>query len=311
MNALWMLLGLIFCGAVLVAAVIWILVRRLHKYKQEEKENQPTDYNVQTQHTHEDIFSHRGLGGESQIYECLQDLTGYKRFLVNCYVPKENGEKTEIDVILLHESGIYVLESKNFSGWIFGAENQTYWTQTLPDRRGGSKKIRFLNPMIQNAVHMKWLKVFLQEESLPFYSYIVFGNHCTLKQIHVTSERHHVLNQSSLLEDIAHRAEMDGQKLSLMQPHAIFINCARGPIVDNAALAHLLQEGKLAGAGIDVFDMEPPLPSDYPLLKAPNTILTPHIAFASKESMIRRAHIVFENVYRYLDGEPQNVCPLS
>ncbi len=104
---------------------------------------------------------------------------------------------------------------------------------------------------------------------------------------------------------------LDGQKLSLMQPHAIFINCARGPIVDNAALAHLLQEGKLAGAGIDVFDMEPPLPSDYPLLKAPNTILTPHIAFASKESMIRRAHIVFENVYRYLDGEPQNVCPLS
>ena len=222
MNALWMLLGLIFCGAVLVAAVIWILVRRLHKYKQEEKENQPTDYNVQTQHTHEDIFSHRGLGGESQIYECLQDLTGYKRFLVNCYVPKENGEKTEIDVILLHESGIYVLESKNFSGWIFGAENQTYWTQTLPDRRGGSKKIRFLNPMIQNAVHMKWLKVFLQEESLPFYSYIVFGNHCTLKQIHVTSERHHVLNQSSLLEDIAHRAEMDGQKLSPDQIDCIY-----------------------------------------------------------------------------------------
>lgn len=222
MNALWMLLGLIFCGAVLVAAVIWILVRRLHKYKQEEKENQPTDYDVQTQHTHEDIFSHRGLGGESQIYKCLQDLTGYKRFLVNCYVPKENGEKTEIDVILLHESGIYVLESKNFSGWIFGAENQTYWTQTLPDRRGGSKKIRFLNPMIQNAVHMKWLKVFLQEESLPFYSYIVFGNHCTLKQIHVTSERHHVLNQSSLLEDIAHRAEMGEQQLSPDQIDCIY-----------------------------------------------------------------------------------------
>ena len=95
-----------------------------------------------------------------------------------------------------------------------------------------------------------------------------------------------------------------------MRPHAVFINCARGPIVDNAALADALNDGALAGAAIDVYDMEPPIPADYPLLRAKNTLLTPHVAFLSDESMIRRAHIAFRNTLAYLDGRPENVCPL-
>ncbi len=96
--------------------------------------------------------------------------------------------------------------------------------------------------------------------------------------------------------------------LRRMKPTAILINCARGPIVDNAALAEALNEGVIAGAGIDVYDMEPPLPADYPLLLAKNTLLTPHVAFLSDESMVRRAHIAFDNVTAYLNGAPQNVC---
>ena len=67
---------------------------------------------------------------------------------------------------------------------------------------------------------------------------------------------------------------------------------------------------KPAGAAIDVFDMEPPLPADYPLCHSKNTLLTPHVAFATKEAMVRRANIEFENVYRWLSGEPVNVCKL-
>ena len=52
----------------------------------------------------------------------------------------------------------------------------------------------------------------------------------------------------------------------------------------------------------------PPIPADYPLLSAKNTLLTPHQAFISEESMVRRAKIVFDNVYAYLDGAPVNVC---
>ena len=101
------------------------------------------------------------------------------------------------------------------------------------------------------------------------------------------------------------RGFISADKIALMKPDTVFINCARGPIVDNAKA---LNEDKLGFACLDVFDMEPPIPEDYPILSAKNTLLTPHQAFISEESMIRRAKIVFDNVYAYLDGAPVNVC---
>lgn len=100
---------------------------------------------------------------------------------------------------------------------------------------------------------------------------------------------------------------IDADKISLMKETAILINAARGPIIDNKALANALNEEKIAGAGIDVFDMEPPIHKDYPLLNAKNTVLTPHVAYASDESIYRRAKITFDNVYAWLDGNPNNV----
>ena len=95
--------------------------------------------------------------------------------------------------------------------------------------------------------------------------------------------------------------------LQLMKKDAIFINCARGPIVDNQALADLLNAGKIAFAGIDVFDMEPPIPADYPLVQAKNVLLTPHIAFLTKEAMVRRAAIAFDNTLSFARGEAKNI----
>ena len=95
------------------------------------------------------------------------------------------------------------------------------------------------------------------------------------------------------------------EELDLMKENAILINCARGPVVDNNYLAELLNTGKLR-AGIDVFDMEPPIPDDYPLKNADNCILTNHVAFYTEEAMENRAEIVFDNLYKYLDGEIQN-----
>lgn len=96
-------------------------------------------------------------------------------------------------------------------------------------------------------------------------------------------------------------------RIAKMKANAILINTARGPVVDSSALADALKEGKIAGAGIDVFEIEPPIKSDHPLFHAPNTIVTPHIAFASKEALLKRAVIVFENVKKWLENEPQNV----
>ena len=95
------------------------------------------------------------------------------------------------------------------------------------------------------------------------------------------------------------------EELDLMKDGAILINCARGPVVDNNYLAELLNAGALR-AGIDVFDMEPPIPDDYPLKNADNCILTNHVAFYTKEAMENRAEIVFDNLYKYLEGETQN-----
>lgn len=100
-------------------------------------------------------------------------------------------------------------------------------------------------------------------------------------------------------------------EFGLMKSNAIFINCARGPIVDNTALADALNEGRIAGAAIDVFDMEPPVPQDYPLLNCKNILLTPHVAFLTEEAMVRRARIEFDNVYSFLAGNPRNVCNLQ
>lgn len=92
-----------------------------------------------------------------------------------------------------------------------------------------------------------------------------------------------------------------------MKSDAILINTARGPIIDNAALAKALKDGKIAGAGIDVFDTEPPLAPDYPLLDAPNTVLMPHIGFSTKEALYKRAVITINNITSWKSGEPQNV----
>jgi len=100
---------------------------------------------------------------------------------------------------------------------------------------------------------------------------------------------------------------MNAQKIALMKEEAILINTARGPIVDSQALADALNEGKIAGAAVDVFEVEPPIPEEHPLLHAKNCIATPHIAFASVQAMYKRADIVCDNIKAYLAGEPVNV----
>ncbi len=100
---------------------------------------------------------------------------------------------------------------------------------------------------------------------------------------------------------------INAQSIAKMKQGAYLINTARGPVVDSQALADALNSGYLSGAGIDVFEKEPPLSTDHPLLHSKNTIVTPHVAFASAESMIARAQIVFDNIQSYLDGNQKNI----
>ncbi len=100
---------------------------------------------------------------------------------------------------------------------------------------------------------------------------------------------------------------INAEKIALMKTDAILINTARGPIVDSQALAGALNEGRIAGAAVDVFECEPPIYEDHPFLKAKNCIATPHIAFASVQAMYKRADIVCDNIKAYLDNAPINL----
>lgn len=100
---------------------------------------------------------------------------------------------------------------------------------------------------------------------------------------------------------------IDGEKIGKMKEGALLINAARGPMVDYEALAAALREGRVGGAGVDVFETEPPISSDHVMLHTPNTIVTPHIAFASEESMVLRAQIVFDSLERWMEGNQINV----
>lgn len=139
-----------------------------------------------------------GKNGEYLTYKALkqQEASGAK-FLFNVYIPKSNGETSEIDVMMIHQKGIFVFESKNYSGWIFGNETQRMWTQTLPAGRGRSHKESFYNPIMQNHSHIKHLQSYL-EEKIPMHSVIVFSERCTLKSIQVKSSDIYVIKRSSV-----------------------------------------------------------------------------------------------------------------
>lgn len=201
----------------LFIVVVFIIVY-LVKKKQYEK----TEYYMQTGNSYFRMWSDKGRLGEFYTYQYLKPLKGYKRYLFNCYLPKPNGETTEVDVILLHESGIYVFESKNYGGWIFGTETQQYWTQTLPAGKGKTRKNRFFNPIKQNEVHLKWLQAFLGKNNLKFYSYIVFSDRCTLKDIKLISSNHYVINRYNLLASVSKNAAKAKNRLSPEQIDALY-----------------------------------------------------------------------------------------
>jgi phosphoglycerate dehydrogenase-like enzyme len=91
--------------------------------------------------------------------------------------------------------------------------------------------------------------------------------------------------------------------LALMKPTAVLVNTARGPVVDAAALASALREGRLRAAAIDVFDAEPPR-ADDPLRQAPNCVFSPHVGGATGESVMRILAAALENCTRVGRGEP-------
>ena len=132
-----------------------------------------------------DTYTDKGRLGEYLIYRHLNKQFEGAKWLFNIYIPREDGRTTEIDALMIHESGVYVFESKNYSGWIFGSYHRDQWTQCIKrDENSRAKKYHFYNPIKQNELHVKWLNALLPESVHKAISpVIVFGRRCKLKNI--------------------------------------------------------------------------------------------------------------------------------
>lgn len=140
----------------------------------------------------------KGTNGEFLIYNHLEKMGEPNRLLPNLHLPKSDGTTTEIDLVMIARTGIYVFESKNYSGCIFGDEDSRYWTQSM--KRG--PKYEFYNPIWQNESRISMLRRQLAIEADAFKSYVVFSDRCVLKKMYVESSRVKVLKRELLVREI-------------------------------------------------------------------------------------------------------------
>jgi|GEM_PF-796795 len=186
------------CGLMvyIIPIEICIFVKR-KKYKNRLNKYKETEYAKETNYNFDEIENDLGKSGEFKIYEQLEKIGDYKKFIFNAYIPKEHNETSEVDLIMIHETGIYVFESKNFKGYIYGSENQKQWYQTLARGRDGIEKNSFYNPIKQNLGHIHHLKKYLSDYSgleLRFFSIIVFSNYADFINIDIKDKRNIVIH---------------------------------------------------------------------------------------------------------------------
>lgn len=153
----------------------------------------------------------KGAIGEKNIKIELEKIPGYKKITNNVYLPSKNGETTEVDLIMIHENGIFFIESKNYNGWIFGKEIDYEWTQSL----NKNSRIRFYNPLKQNKGHINaFLKLKSDFPKENIYSIVVFGNNAELKNINYDSKGVSVIKNNELVDTISKINKINSKKMS-------------------------------------------------------------------------------------------------
>lgn len=132
---------------------------------------------------------------EENTYKVLTK-SGLGKVLRNLYIPYRGGF-SEIDLVMINSKKIFVIENKGYDGWIFGSENQTYWTNCIK----GGKKYKFYNPIKQNQTHINALSKYLKLNKDSFTSIIVFGSNSTLKKVPPSTEDYKIINRISLIKN--------------------------------------------------------------------------------------------------------------
>lgn len=140
--------------------------------------------------------SYKGNIGEKKVNQILENISDSK-LLKDVILKTENGT-TQIDHILIHKKGIFVIETKNFKGWIFGKEKDKYWVQSIYN-----KKSKFYNPIRQNYGHIKAIESYLpQNRRNILKSIIVFSDKCEFKNLQVSTPVLKMKNLSNYINNI-------------------------------------------------------------------------------------------------------------
>lgn len=144
-------------------------------------------------------YKNAGQFGEFSIEYALKNDNIYGEYIVmkNAYIPMQ-GKHTEVDIILLHEKGIFVFESKNYSGSIFGKLKDLNWVQILSN----NNKYAFYNPIKQNETHIFALAKFLKLPKKAFTSYVVFSQRCKLKEVPKSTDKIIILRINKMLKHL-------------------------------------------------------------------------------------------------------------
>lgn len=203
-----MLISLVSLFGPLFLVLGGVLFMKVKRYKRSR-------YYAQTGHSYFKVVQDTGLYGEYLCVAAIEERVSNPFILTNLYLPhpKHRDRTTEIDVVFINQSGVHVIESKNYSGWIFGHEQERHWTQSMPNR----KKFRFFNPIKQNELHMKAMEQTLAVERSLLHSWIVFSDRSTLKRIDVADVP--VLNRKAWKQQIALPGE---DRLTLAEQTAIY-----------------------------------------------------------------------------------------
>lgn len=146
----------------------------------------------------------RGEIGEDVVsFTTSHCFPSYSKTLQDVYLHFHNGHTTQIDEIVISDSGIFVFEIKNYKGWIFGNQNNRYWTQVLYIGKGDTEKNQLYNPIKQNQTHINCINGIIHDDTIPIHSIVVFTNQSTFKDLTYNPREVSVIHRNELRTTIS------------------------------------------------------------------------------------------------------------
>lgn len=191
---------------IIINPIWWIIFgiigHKLYKNHKLKKLYYNSTYYAQTKTEYKTIKKDLGKLGEYCTYGYLKPFEEQgAKFLFNAYIPRDDNT-TEIDVMMITSKGIFVIESKNYSGWIYGEEYKKNWCQTF---KSGHKEY-FFNPVYQNKIHVHCLRK-LVGDSIPLHSIIAFSDRSELKNIRMSTKEIKVINRYDIYKTVTEICE--------------------------------------------------------------------------------------------------------